>query len=116
MPKLTFKEIREKCKSGEHLLVDYKVMKRLFLGFDREGKKIITDQFDGKGATSFHEYEIENWKIEPFKQEPKFMKKTVYCPVCEEYIYDIYYKSIKECFEHDETVIGYSEQIIYVKE
>jgi hypothetical protein len=122
MNKLTFKEIREKCKSGEHLLVDEVGDKRLFLGFDRTGEYLVADSYDGVGASAYADHLIEKWTIEPYKPEPRFIKKVVYIPVYDGtdneslIIGNTVYELPDECLKRSLSSIGYSEQTIWIKE
>jgi hypothetical protein len=60
---LTFKIIREECVAGETLLVDIHERSRLYLGFDRIGDRLITDQDNLHGCVCWPEKEIKGWKI-----------------------------------------------------
>ena len=60
---LTFDRIRRECVTGETLLIDQYDSVRLFLGFDRCGMHLITDQLDGIGSSAWYEKQIKDWKI-----------------------------------------------------
>ena len=60
---LTFDRIRKNCVAGETLLVSREEKQRLYLGFDRCGRHLITDQFDSDGCRSWRESQIKDWKI-----------------------------------------------------
>ena len=74
MKKLTFDYIKKNCKSGEHLLVDNKGKKRLYLGFDRDNECVVTDGAHRVGAGYWFESDIASWIVEPYA--PPKQKKT----------------------------------------
>ena len=65
---LTFERIRKECVPMKHLLVDGTGRKRLYLGFNREGK-LVTDFFDSLGCCAWGEPRIANWTIEEYREE-----------------------------------------------
>jgi hypothetical protein len=64
--KLTFDKIRQQCVPMKHLLVDGCGVKRLYLGFNRNGS-LVTDTSAGDGSTSWREPWLESWMIEPYE-------------------------------------------------
>ena len=59
---MDFKTIKEKCESGDNLLMDTTGEVRLFIGFNRFGN-LVTDQANGGGCIMWKEEEIKNWRI-----------------------------------------------------
>ena len=75
---LTFKDIREQCKPGEHLLVDKCGNGYLYFGFTRNNLRLITDFHNMSHACVWYEYEIKELRIEPYEAPKPKRKATLW--------------------------------------